>query len=149
MSPSGLLDRRERKQPVRPLLRTGLTFVTALMALAGLVVAGVMAYVIWFRADPVVTAGKVLETFDGDGSYLVEFTAPGGEREVAAVVKPDVPRRRTGDHVQVSYVPPLGDIVKDDDETTIANSPLLIGWPILAMLAGGGGWWYVRRSGGS
>jgi hypothetical protein len=142
MSPLGFADRRE---PVHRLVVNGLTFVTALVTLAGLVVAGTMAYVIWFRADSVVTAGKVLETYNGDGSYLVEFTTPDGEREVAAVVKPAVPQRRPGDHVQVSYVPPLEDIVKDDQETTVANSPLLISWPVLAILLGSGGFHYVRR----
>jgi hypothetical protein len=142
MSPPGYADRR---QPVRRLVFNGLTFVTALITLAGLVVAGIMAYVIWFRADPVVTEGKVLELFNSDGSYLVEFTTPDGEREVAAVVKPAVPQRRPGDHVQVSYVPPLVDIVKDDQEMTAANSPLLISWPVLAIVLGSSGFHYVRR----
>lgn len=142
MRPSGFADRRE---PVRRLVLNGLIFVTALVTLAGLVVAGIMVYVIWFRAAPVVAAGEVLETFNGDGSYLVEFTTPDGEREVAAVVKPAVPQRRPGDHVQVSYVPPLGDIVKDDQEMTVANSPLLISWPLLAMLLGSSGFHYVRK----
>lgn len=142
MSPHAFADRRE---PVRRLVLHGLTFVTALVALSGLVVAGIMAYGIWFRADPVVTAGKVLETFNTDGSYLVEFTTPDGVREVAAVVKPAVPQRRPGDHVQVSYVPPLGDVVKDDQEMTAANSPLLISWPVLLILLGSGGFYYVRR----
>ena len=121
------------------------TAAAVIVTLASLLVTGAMAYVIWFRAEPVVVAGKVIETFNDDGSYLVEFTTPEGTEEMAAVIKPDVPRRRIGDRVQISYGPSLNDIVRDEAEITVANSPLLIIGPILVTLAGSGGLYYVRR----
>jgi hypothetical protein len=145
MSSPGSTDRPVAKPPVRKVLLLWFASAAVLVTLASLLVTGTWAYVIWFRAEPVVVAGKVVETFNGDGSYLVEFTSPDGTAEMAAVIKPDVPQRRIGDHVLVSYLPPLTDIATDEDEISVANSPVLIAGPILGMFAGLGGLYYVRR----